>query len=97
MSRAGLGFREILASLTTGPAERYGLSRRSGRVAPGQDADLVVLASDPAQDARAFVNVRYTFQRGRMIWESLIITAMTRRRQASLSFPPFKVMLRSGV
>ena len=71
MSRAGLGFREILASLTTGPADRFGLSRRSGRIAPGLDADLVVLAADPAQDARAFVNVRYTFRRGRMIYGSL--------------------------
>jgi imidazolonepropionase-like amidohydrolase len=71
MSRAGLGFREILASLTTGPAERYSLSRRFGRVAPGLDADLVVLAADPSRDARAFVNVRYTFRRGRMIYGNL--------------------------
>ena len=44
---------------------------RSGRVAPTLDADLVVLAADPAQDARAFVNVRYTFRRGRMIYGNL--------------------------
>jgi len=38
---------------------------------PTLDADLVVLAADPAQDARAFVNVRYTFRRGRMIYGNL--------------------------
>src|SRR5262249_48017722 len=54
MGTAGLSWREILASLTTAPAQRFGEAKRRGRIAPGLDADLVVLARDPVQDLRAF-------------------------------------------
>jgi imidazolonepropionase-like amidohydrolase len=54
MSRAGLTWREILASLTSSPAERFGYAAHSGRIAKGLDADLVVLSADPAQDVTAF-------------------------------------------
>jgi imidazolonepropionase-like amidohydrolase len=67
MSRAGMSFRQILASLTTNPAERFGYSKHSGRVAKGMDADLAVLADDPAKDATAFSRVRYTIRRGQII------------------------------
>ena len=46
MSRAGMSFQQILASLTTNPAGRFGYSSHSGRIAKGMDADLVVLGSD---------------------------------------------------
>jgi len=46
MVEAGMGFREILASLTTAPAQRFGGAAQSGRVAPGFQADLVVLDGD---------------------------------------------------
>lgn len=67
LSRAGLTWRDILASLTTNPANRFGESRQRGRIARGMDADLVVLRSDPASDVRAFANVMYTFRRGNVI------------------------------
>ena len=67
MSRAGLSFRQILASLTTNPAERFGYATHSGRIAKGMDADLVVLRGDPAQDVTAFSKVRYTIRRGKII------------------------------
>ena len=35
MSRAGLSFQQILASLTTNPATRFGYSSHSGRIAKG--------------------------------------------------------------
>jgi imidazolonepropionase-like amidohydrolase len=44
MSRAGMSFQQTLASLTTNPAERFGFSKHSGRIAEGMDADLVVLS-----------------------------------------------------
>ena len=47
MQSAGLGWREILASLTTAPAARFGEASRRGRIAPGMDADLVVPGSRP--------------------------------------------------
>jgi imidazolonepropionase-like amidohydrolase len=68
MSHAGMSFRQILASLTTDPAQRFGYSRRSGRIAPGMDADLVVLSSDPAQDPTAFSKVRRTIRAGKLIY-----------------------------
>jgi len=70
MERAGMGFRDILASLTTSPAARFGESRRKGRIAAGMDADMVLLAADPAGDVKAFSNVRYTLRKGRIIYQS---------------------------
>ncbi len=68
MSRAGMSFPEILASLTTNPAQRFGYATHSGRIAPGMDADLVVLTADPAQNTSAFSQVRYTIRGGEVIY-----------------------------
>ncbi len=68
MGTAGLSWREILATLTTAPAQRFGEDRRRGRIAPGMDADLVVLAKDPVQNVRAFGDVRVTIRAGRVIY-----------------------------
>jgi imidazolonepropionase-like amidohydrolase len=67
LARAGLTWREILASLTTAPAARFGESSRRGRIAPGMEADLVLLARDPATDVRAFADVRRTIRSGRVL------------------------------
>jgi imidazolonepropionase-like amidohydrolase len=68
MSRAGMSFQQILASLTTNPAQRFGYSTDRGRIAEGMDGDLVVLRADPAQDATAFSKVRYTILGGKIIY-----------------------------
>jgi imidazolonepropionase-like amidohydrolase len=68
MAQAGLNFREILSSLTTSPAQRFGYSEHNGSIARGMDADLVVLDTDPAHDATAFSKVRYTIRSGRVIY-----------------------------
>jgi imidazolonepropionase-like amidohydrolase len=68
MSRAGMSYKEILASLTTNPAQRFGYAAHSGRIAKGMDADLVVLNGDPAQNTAAFSQVRYTIRDGRVIY-----------------------------
>jgi imidazolonepropionase-like amidohydrolase len=68
MAEAGMSFRQILAALTTAPAERFADSLQ-GRVAPGSAADLVVLNADPAKDVRAFANVHYTIRAGRLLYE----------------------------
>jgi imidazolonepropionase-like amidohydrolase len=70
MSRAGMSFQQILASLTTNPAERFGYASHSGRIAKGMDGDLVVLAGDPARDVTAFSRVRYTIRRGKVILDA---------------------------
>ena len=68
MAKAGMSPTQILASLTTAPAARWKESGRRGRVAAGQDADLVVLDADPAADAANFSKVRCTISRGRTIY-----------------------------
>ena len=68
MASAGLGWREILASLTTAPARRFNESRRRGTVRAGMDGDLVVLGVDPALGPRGFADVRYTIRRGTIIF-----------------------------
>jgi imidazolonepropionase-like amidohydrolase len=70
MSRAGMSAMEILASLTTAPADRWQESDRRGRVQPGMDADLVVLAADPAEDVSNFAKVRCVFRGGQLIYSA---------------------------
>jgi imidazolonepropionase-like amidohydrolase len=70
MTEAGLSVRQILASLTTAPAERFGASSRLGRIAPGFTADLTVLARDPSSDIRALATVTYTLRDGRIIYRA---------------------------
>lgn len=68
MSRAGMNFQQILASLTTNPAKRFGSSSHSGRIAKRMDADLVVLDGDPAKDVAAFSKVRDVIRDGKLIY-----------------------------
>ncbi|HUG21893.1 amidohydrolase family protein [Piscinibacter sp.] len=70
MAGAGLDWRQILASLTTHPAKRFGRDARKGRIAPGMDGDVVVLYGDPARDAAAFADVKYTVRAGKVIYEA---------------------------
>ena len=67
MARAGMSARDILASLTTAPAAKFGDAVR-GRISPGLAADLVVLRGDPAADVRAFASVTHTIRNGRVIY-----------------------------
>jgi imidazolonepropionase-like amidohydrolase len=68
LARAGLTFDQTLAALTTAPAARFGFARTTGRVAVGQDADLVVLNGDPARDIKAFSRVASTLRSGNIIY-----------------------------
>ena len=68
MAASGLTWRQVLASLTTNPANRFDESKRRGRIAAGLDADIVVLASDPSQNVRAFTDVRYAIRSGRVVY-----------------------------
>jgi imidazolonepropionase-like amidohydrolase len=68
MSRGGMTFRQILASLTTNPAERFGFSNQTGRVANKMNADIVVMIGDPEIDIKALSNIKYTLRKGRIIY-----------------------------
>ena len=65
-----MDFRQILASLTTAPAEQFKSSTRLGRVASGLEADLVVLKGDPSRNIRALADVQYTLRAGKIIYRA---------------------------
>jgi imidazolonepropionase-like amidohydrolase len=70
MSQAGMNYKQILASLTTNPARKFGDSDHSGHIAKGMKADLVILSADPAQDVTAYSKVRYTIRNGKVIYKA---------------------------
>jgi imidazolonepropionase-like amidohydrolase len=70
MSQAGMSFRQILASLTTAPAERFGDTEKVGRVAAGLQADLAVFEQDPAANVSSFASVKYTLRGGKIIYRA---------------------------
>ena len=59
MAAAGMRFRDILASLTTAPAARFG---GSARLTAGAPADVVVFEGED------FANVRYTLRAGAVLF-----------------------------
>jgi imidazolonepropionase-like amidohydrolase len=68
LAGAGLSFEQILTTLTTAPAERFNVAARTGRLAVGMDADLVVFDGDPRIDIRSLARVRYVLSRGRLVY-----------------------------
>lgn len=70
MTQAGMSFRQILASLTTAPAERFGESKQSGRIDAGLQADLVILRDDPSKNIQALTAVEYTLRAGKIIYRA---------------------------
>jgi imidazolonepropionase-like amidohydrolase len=72
MQRGGMSFRQILASLTTNPARRFGSAQHSGRIAASMDADLTVFKGDPAVDITALSRVSYTIRSGKVIFQAAV-------------------------
>ena len=68
MQRAGMTFPQILASLTTNPARRFGFADHSGRIAVKMDADLSIFRGDPGADISALARVSYTIRAGKVIF-----------------------------
>lgn len=68
MAKAGMTPMQILASLTTSPAARWGEQERRGRLAAGMDADILVLDADPADSPRNFAAVRCVIRGGELIY-----------------------------
>lgn len=68
MAAAGMTFRQILAALTTAPAEQFGESRCLGKVTPGYRADVVVVKGEPEGDIRALSDVQYTLRAGSIVY-----------------------------
>ena len=68
MAAAGMSGRQILASLTTAPAARFGRDEQAGTIAPGAIADLVMLDADPADDPTAVSRVALVARGGRIMY-----------------------------
>jgi imidazolonepropionase-like amidohydrolase len=68
LMRRALSERQILASLTTNPAQ-YFKAAKKGRVEKGFDADVVVLDGDPTADVTNLAKVAYTIRAGQVIYQ----------------------------
>lgn len=73
MRFAGLGFTpvEALASATSGAAELLGIAARTGRIAAGLEADLIVLERNPLEDPGALQDVLIVITDGRVVLNRL--------------------------
>ncbi len=58
---------EVLRAITSLPADACRIGDRKGRIAPGYDADLLVVAGDPGADIRALREVVAVYQAGRPV------------------------------
>lgn len=70
LSMAGFSFRDVLAMLTTAPAELFHRAQDEGKVARGMRGDLTILSQDPAsKDPAAFTAIQYVIRGGKVIWQ----------------------------
>jgi imidazolonepropionase-like amidohydrolase len=67
LALAGLSYRDVLAMLTTTPAQRFRVADHEGRIAVGMAGDLTVLSADPASDPLAFTQVLFAIRGGKVI------------------------------
>lgn len=58
---------EALGSATSAAAEACGVGDRKGRLAPGFDADVLVVAGDPSTDVRVLQRVVAVYRAGRRV------------------------------
>jgi imidazolonepropionase-like amidohydrolase len=69
LGKSGLDWKTVLATLTTNPAARMGVSDSKGTVTPGKLADLTILDADPADALTNFARVRAVVRSGRVVWQ----------------------------
>jgi imidazolonepropionase-like amidohydrolase len=64
----GLNAADVLAMLTTNPAERMGAASQKGTVTAGKLADLTILDADPAAGLTNFSRVRIAIRSGKVVY-----------------------------
>jgi imidazolonepropionase-like amidohydrolase len=67
LAEAGVPAARILAAATTNAADALGAGHRLGRIAPGYEADLVVLDADPLADIRHARGIQAVILDGRFV------------------------------
>jgi imidazolonepropionase-like amidohydrolase len=80
---AGLSSLEALQAATLNAAELVGVAERTGRVAPGLEADFVVTERNPLEDIRALQDVLLVVSDGRIVVEKGDWFQRGRRRASS--------------
>jgi imidazolonepropionase-like amidohydrolase len=71
MAAAGLSPAEILRAMTSRAAQACGLGHRKGRIAPGFDADILVIDGNPLDDLAAIRRLRAVYADGRDVLPAL--------------------------
>ncbi len=64
MNQVGLAPAAAIRSATVDAATALGRSDKIGRIAPGMDADIIAVASDPVADLRQMEKVQFVMRRG---------------------------------
>jgi imidazolonepropionase-like amidohydrolase len=67
LAQAGLSYGDAIVAATTGAAESIGVGGVSGRLAPGRQADVLVVRGDPVREIGALWRVLDVWQAGRRI------------------------------
>ncbi len=81
MHEAGMPIWDVLYSGTAAPAVFFGHEDRFGRVAPGLDADLILVADNPLQDLSALATPRGVMVRGRWLDRATLDEGLARWRR----------------
>jgi imidazolonepropionase-like amidohydrolase len=71
MAQAGLSNGDAIVSGTAAAAEAIGAGDVAGRLAPGREADVLVVAGDPMRDLAVLRQVLDVYQGGRRVERAL--------------------------
>ena len=67
LAQAGLTYGDAILAATTGAAESIGVGGQAGRLAPGRQADVLVVRGDPIREITALWQVLDVWQAGRRV------------------------------
>jgi imidazolonepropionase-like amidohydrolase len=67
LAQAGLSYGDAIVAATTGAAESIGVGSVSGRLAPGRQADVLVVRGDPVREIGALWRVLDVWQAGERV------------------------------
>ena len=67
MVEGGLTNAQALVAATSGNAEALGIADRVGKIAPGMEADLLVVDGAPDEELNAIAQVAAVFKSGRRV------------------------------
>ena len=74
--RAGISNADVLRAATLGSARHFGVDQRSGSIARGKLADLLLVAGDPTKDMTAIRKVRLVMKGGVVYYPEEIYRAL---------------------